>query len=197
MFFNYKYTRRQFIKGVGASVVLSQFPLLFSCQKSTDAIILSSVETLIIQRVLNILFPSTPGPSVEDIKVINLLNDYLSDPNTDPEEQQSIIKGIEWINEISQNSYMVDFSNLTKEKQEKVLQKILQKPWGERWVSKLLTLTFEALLLDPIYGINTHEAGWKYLNHIPGKPRPDTQNKYPEILNRKKENIIITSLDQL
>jgi len=197
MFSNHKNTRRQFIKGIGSSIILAQFPYLFSCQKSTNIIVLSTTETQIVQQVLNILFPSSPGPSIKDIKVINLLNSYLSDPNINSKEQQSIIKGIQWTNEISKNSYMVDFRNLTKEKQEKVLQKILQKPWGEIWVSKLLTLTFEALLLDPIYGINTHETGWKYLNHTPGKPRPDTRNKYPEILNRKKENTVITSLDQL
>ncbi len=192
-----KNTRRQFIKGVGASVILSQIPFLFSCQNQDNTVVLSTGETQTIQQVLNILFPSSPGPGIKDIKVIRLINNYLSDPNIHPDKQKSIINGIHWTNEISQNKYKADFNRINLEKQEKIVKRILQKPWGELWISKLLTLTFEALLLDPVYGINTHEIGWKYLHHTPGKPRPNMQNKYPQILNRKKENIIITSIEQL
>jgi len=45
----------------------------------------------------------------------------------------------------------------------------------------MLTLIFEALLLDPIYGVNTNNIGWNWLNHDPGVPRPNKENMYPTI----------------
>jgi hypothetical protein len=34
------------------------------------------------------------------------------------------------------------------------------------------------MLYDPIYGINKEQAGWSWLEHQPGLPRPNKLTKY-------------------
>jgi hypothetical protein len=187
--------RRTFIKSVGATFVLSQFPVWIACQKKTS--VLSTQQAQILQKILTILFPADSLINIDKINVIGLIESYLSDKRIDPENQNNVIKGIKWTDETSEETFQKKFLSLTGKEQYKIFTIIKNKSWGEYWLSILLTLTFEALLLDPIYNININQTGWKWLNHTPGEPQPNKNNKYPEILNRKKENIIITHINQI
>jgi gluconate 2-dehydrogenase gamma chain len=40
----------------------------------------------------------------------------------------------------------------------------------------------EALLTDPAYGGNPGGIGWRWLQHVPGYPRPPMDKIYPELL---------------
>ena len=42
----------------------------------------------------------------------------------------------------------------------------------EKWLSRLIYYTIEAMFSDPIYGGNTHELGWTSTLHTTGNPRP-------------------------
>jgi len=190
-------SRRQFIKGAGAGFLLWQIPFWQSCQKPLFKGSLSAHDQQIINSVLQILFPSQPGPGIYDIKAEYHLNNFLTDPLIDPAEQVFIRNGIRWTDETSREKFQKNYLNLSNAEQSKLIYYLLHESWGESWVSKLLSIVFEAMLLDPVYGINTHEIGWKYVKHIPGKPRPSFHNKYPDILNRKKENTVINNLNQL
>jgi gluconate 2-dehydrogenase gamma chain len=44
---------------------------------------------------------------------------------------------------------------------------------GIRAVEILLRTIIEALLSDPVHGVNGEERGWRYLGHTPGFPRPN------------------------
>ncbi len=197
-----EFNRRHFIKGIGAATILWQTSLLFSCQQSKSispfAETLSNAQQQILHRVLNILFPKTnQSPDIVSINTEYQINYYLTDPLIDPDEQKYLIKGIGWLDQTSQKIYKKPFMSLNNTKQITIINKILKTSWGESWLSKLLTLIFESLLLDPIYHINTNQAGWQWLHHQAGQPRPMLDIAYPEILKRKKEQIIITGLDQL
>jgi len=52
------------------------------------------------------------------------------------------------------------------------------KEWGNDWLWYIINHAFEAMLSDPVYGANTNEIGWKWLNFIPGEPRPPRVNPY-------------------
>jgi len=190
-------SRRKFIKGVGATVVLMQFPFWQSCQSASGDSVLTSLQFKTAQSVLQILFPSKPKPGIDDINIFKALNMYLTDTEINPDDQKFIINGLHWTNETAKSIYNENFSDLPNGKQQKIFNDIIGENWGEYWLSGLLNISFEALLLDPIYGINTHEAGWRWLQHKPGVPRPQIRNKYPGILNRKKEEIIITNINQI
>ena len=191
--------RRQFIKGIGATAVLVQIPFWQSCKQPVAFHgILRENQQKILHQVLNLLFPkSNNSPDIEQIHAEFHINRYLSDPLIDPDEQKYVINGVQWLNETSQEVFKTGFLSLNEKQQYKTLQNILKTSWGESWLSKLLTLTFESLLLDPLYQVNTGEVGWHWLHHQPGQPRPTSEIVYPKILNRKKEQVIITNLNQL
>lgn len=194
------FNRRYFIKGIGATAILLQIPFWQSCSQPEPVFkgVLPEEQQKILHSVLKHLFPKTNlSPDIEQLHTENHINAYLTDPLIDPDEQKYIINGIQWLDETAHELYKTGFVSLNHSQQIKTLENILQSSWGESWLSRLLTLTFESLLLDPIYQINTGEAGWQWLHHQPGLPRPKSGIAYPEILNRKKEQVAITDLTQL
>jgi len=191
--------RRRFIKAIGATVVLIHLPVYQSCQsKITQESILSETEQLTLQKVLDILFPPEPQtPSTSQINSPEHINRYLNDPNIDPDEQQFVMDGLQWLDETATEKHQKKFLALSPANQIEIISIIQKESWGASWLSKLLTLTFESLLLDPIYKVNIREIGWQWLHHQPGLPRPVKQNAYPIILERKNTNEIITGLNLL
>ena len=71
---------------------------------------------------------------------------------------------------------------------EELIRTISKEPAIKFWLSKHLTLIFEALLCDPIYGGNPDEIGWSWLRHNPGEPRPTKELAYPNILDYIQEH---------
>ena len=195
-----EFNRRYFIKGIGAAAILWQIPFWQSCRQVSPVFkgILPEEQQKILHAVLNRLFPKTNnGPGIEQLHTEYYINVYLTDPLIDPDEQKYIINGIKWLDKISHELYNTGFVSLNHSQQLKILQNILQTSWGESWLSRLLTLIFESLLLDPIYNVNTGEVGWQWLHHLAGAPRPNPDISYPKILDRKKEQVIITHINQL
>ncbi len=194
--------RRNFIKTIAAAGILTQIPLQVSCvfseTKKIENEILKPSQKKIVHYFLSRFFPDIPGsPSIKDLNTYQHINNYLTDTNVDPDEQDYFINGIRWIDETAIETYQKKFTDLDKTQKKKVFFKVLDTSWGTSWSSRLLTLTFESLLLDPLYHVNTKEKGWKWLHHIPGSPRPTHKNSYKKLLVRKKENIIVTDLSQL
>jgi len=196
--------RRDFIKKVIAAGIVFQLPWYISCQSEQSKImipekeVLSSEQREIVLFFLQHFFPEVKAsPSIKDLNTYTHINNYLLDTNIDPDEQKYLINGTKWIDETSMETFNKNFKSLTEEKKEIILIKVLNTSWGTSWSSQLLTLTFESLLLDPLYYVNLQEAGWKWLHHKPGTPRPTNENNYQKLLERKKENLIITDLSQL
>jgi AraC-like DNA-binding protein len=53
-----------------------------------------------------------------------------------------------------------DFSHKDTESKNKILETATESDFLEKWLSKLIYYTIEAMFSDPIYGGNTHELGW-------------------------------------
>ena len=66
--------------------------------------------------------------------------------------------------------------------QDETVKKFMTLDHGSDWTSIVLTLVFESLALDPIYGGNPDGIGWKWLNHTPGWPGPTEELRYENIL---------------
>ena len=191
-------TRRNFIKGICAGGILAQLPLFVACNNQTSyRIILPHKHYEIAQSFFDILFPDKLAPGYKKLNTLFHLNQILSDPNQDPDEIQYLKNGFIWTDETAQENFSKDFYMLDNKAQEELFQKVLQTNWGESWLSRLLTIIFESLLLDPIYNVNLQQAGWNWLQHVPGHPRPNNTIVYPHILNRKNESMPINSLNQL
>ncbi len=137
---------------------------------------------LTVAAVQEHLFPRISGekasPGASDINALEYLQVMLNTPDADSDEGDFIIKGVGWLNGVANNLAGHPFTKLNKVDRERVLKKISTSTSGENWLSMLLNYIFEALLTDPVYSGNTNKAGWQWLEHQAGFPRPPVNKKY-------------------
>lgn len=88
------------------------------------------------------------------------------------EDKTFLRNGIGWLNEESISHYKKIYTELTLQERQNLLKIISKQRWGENWITTVLTYIMEAMLGDPIYGINRDGSGWKWLNYESGLPRP-------------------------
>ncbi|UFS61326.1 gluconate 2-dehydrogenase subunit 3 family protein [Sulfurimonas sp. HSL-3221] len=121
------------------------------------------------------LFPGGGGaPSPRLLKAIDYLGGVMRDPYVDDDDKRFLTNGARWLNEQARKDYGYAYYRLPPEQRQQVLQKASGLVWGDNWLWSVLSYLFEALLSDPVYGANTHEAGWRWLRYEPGYPRPKT-----------------------
>lgn len=169
-----------------------QLPWLTSCSNqetySGSTAPLNSDQFKRLQHVLQNLFPNDGnGPGAAEINADTYILWVLNDDELDPDENQYIIEKLDKLEIYSKEKKGVSFIELSHSEQFDLLDQASELKWGNRWISRLLTLIFEALLLDPKYGGNPNSTGWKWLEHDPGSPRPDKDHLYPKILELSHE----------
>lgn len=182
-------SRMSFVKTVLLSSVALQLPWLQSCGTNDkdfgDINPLTLEQFKTIREVQNCLFPQDGnGPGALQISADKYLLWVLRDPLLDPDENTYIIKRIKQFIAACQEKYNSNYFELTEFQKNEIINSISKTEWGEKFLSRILTLIFEALLLDPIYGGNTNQLGWKWLEHDPGNPRPNNEIIYPTILKK-------------
>ncbi len=120
------------------------------------------------------LFPDDgDGPSARDLNGIAYLEWAMTDQvNINDGDPDFIVKGIGWLNDLSQQTHGTNFVELNQSQQDKVLKQVAKSQTGENWLSILLYYLTEALMLDPVYGGNPEMIGWQWLQHQAGFPRP-------------------------
>lgn len=196
--FKNMHTRRVFISGLIKAGIIINLPFMESCWKNHDISELNTRNKIILKEVLTFLWPDDGnGPSVSDTKVYEFFIWMFSDPNVDPEEKEYLMKGMGWVDETAMEDNNKHFEMLDDEQKTTLLTKIAVTDWGEAWLLKMLNTIIEALFSDPIYESNTGGISYKWLDHNPGVPRPDESNRYQKLLERMKENVQITRLDEL
>ena len=138
-----------------------------------DPDVFSEKEWEILIAVQDVLFPPEPGaPGARDVNAAGFFQWVVSDPLLDEEERIFRKNGLTWIDETAMENRGKAFTELDDEIKEEVLRYAERSGWGESWLSAMLLHIFEALLSDPVYGGNTAERGWKWLDYKPGMPRP-------------------------
>jgi len=129
--------------------------------------------------VQNHLFPKDDeSPGADDINATTYLKLVLELPGTDDADKKFIRDGVNWTNDLSRQMFDRNFHQLDFGKKEQVLQRISKSRAGESWLSLLLLYIFEALIADPVYGGNTNQVGWQWLEHAPGFPLPPEDKRY-------------------
>jgi len=186
---NWETNRRTFLRGALVAGAMTQIGLFTSCSVELEEAndLLTAEQSTILTQILDLFFPNDGnGPGAKDINAFGYIMWVLHDSlNRKTEDNEYIIEGLDWANETAQEIYFKPFVELNQEEREVLVGKFTQLNWGKSWSSVMITLIFEALLLDPIYGGNTDEVGWKWLNHTPGHPRPTEENRYERIMERQ------------
>ena len=135
---------------------------------------------LTIEAVLNVLFPDDGnGPNIYQINALEHICWVLNDLLQDPSENNFILDKADLCHQLTLELEHTSIHLLPIRKQRQMVESVYEQNWGSYWLSRLMTLLFEALLCDPAYGVNTDEVGWKWLEHRPGQPRPTKAQTYP------------------
>lgn len=111
-------------------------------------------------------------PSVKELNTIAYIATVLNSTKVKQNEKDFYKNGIKWLNEDSKELYNKLYSNLDSTQRQNVLKHINAFSWGDSFLYNSFIYYFESMFSDPIYGVNIDESGWKYLNYIPGYPRP-------------------------
>lgn len=127
-----------------------------------------------LQAVYMRLFPDDgDGPSADDLNVLTYLEWAMTDEkNIKDGDPEFIIKGLGWLNQFANDEHGDDFVALETQAQDKLIDATSQSDAGKRWLSILVYYLIEALTLDPYYGGNTNQIGWKWLEYQGGFPNP-------------------------
>ena len=131
------------------------------------------------------LFPDDGnGPSAMDLNAALYLKFVLEAEDTDQDDRAFIEKGIEWLNDLAQDTRSQVFVACSYAQRTDLVSEIAKSRAGERWLAFLLTYILEALLTDPVYGGNPQGMGWQWLQHQPGFPHPPKDKMYTDLLKR-------------
>lgn len=183
-YINKKINRRSFLLATGVFAGSITFGSLLSYyyKSSRKSPPFNKSQDIILQEVQEHLFPhSDDSPGATDVNALHYLHFVLTDPDIDEDNKNILISGVDWLEEACQTNFGKSFLNLLSDEKDKVFRIIEKSNWGYRWLSLNLIYIFEALLSDPIYGGNTNEIGWKWLDHAPGLPRPTTEDMYGKL----------------
>jgi len=181
--------RRSFLKTAMAVSVASSVPFWMSCKTKLPKFTLTKKQTQILLIVQEFLFPNDGnGPSAKDLNAHHYFQWVLWEKGTDTEDKEYLMQGLDWVEETSQEETNRVLTDLRPREQNDLLEYISTREWGESWFSMMLTIIFEALFCDPVYGGNVDEQGWKWLEHNPGQPRPTEELKLGNFLNHVKSS---------
>ncbi len=191
-FEHFELSRKEFIRTTLLAGIAISMPLwLTSCYNEQGQTISSTPfeqnvfqddEWKIIRGVQETLFPKDElGPGALELYSDRYLVWIMQDGIIHPKEQDYIRKGLErFMTYLTDKE--IDFEGLDPKERINLLE-TYSKGKGKYWLSRLLTLIFESMFADPVYGCNPDGIGWKWLGYEPGLPRPTKETKYPEIKN--------------
>ncbi len=125
-----------------------------------------------IQSVQDHLFPEDSKiPSARSMNVTQFLLETIIQPSYDKDIRVFVIEGAEELESREEGK----FTSLSEKEKESALRAYEETHYGSNWLSRIMTLTMEAMFSDPIYGSNIKEGGWKALGSYGGQPRPTTR----------------------
>lgn len=122
-----------------------------------------------IRAVQMHMFPEgSQLPSAKSMHVTEFLFKAIGHKSFDRDIKVFVLEGAEELRDREKGH----FTSMSHAEKEKALRAYEKTNYGASWLSRIMTLTMEALFSDPIYGSNIKEEGWKALSAYGGFPRP-------------------------
>ena len=118
------------------------------------------------------LFPQgSKIPSAKSMNATQFLFETMMHRSFDKDIKAFVIEGAKELEKREKGR----FTSMTEQEKEKALRSYEETNYGRNWLSRIMTLTLEALFSDPIYGSNIKETGWQAISSYGGFPRPKTR----------------------
>lgn len=169
--------RREFIQYSALLVGVSAFGVTHGSYAYHVKIMAEPYQTISVV-IADLFPPNIAMPSPHSFNAIGFIKAVMQDKRVTQERKKTLIDGVKWLNQTTQNSYAKNYRELSLAQREKVIKQIAQKSWGDTWLWYLMNYTFEAMFSDPVYGANTKMIGWRWLGYESGFPRPPRVNSY-------------------
>lgn len=165
------WSRRNFVKTTAVASVALQMPLWWSCvPDDTD-----EKKQTTLQAILDIVLPKDEyGPGALEFNADRYILWWLKDDRIDPVE-------INFVKEHLTQIENENFLDLGPDEQEEKVYQWAKEGHHQNFLSKLLTLTFEALVSHPNYGFKDDFSVLEWIAHVPGIPQPSKELIYPQI----------------
>ncbi len=126
----------------------------------------------VIAAVQEHMFPQgTKLPSAKEMRATVFLFETITHPSYDRDIRMFVIEGAKELESREKGK----FTFYTAKEKEEALRAYEESSHGSSWLSRIMILSMEALLSDPIYGGNVKEKGWKALRTQGGRPRPTSR----------------------
>ena len=126
----------------------------------------------IIAAVQEHMFPQGSRlPSAKAMHAIRFLFETVTHKSFDKDIRRFVLEGAQELSTRENGR----FTSMTYSQKEKALRAYEETNYGSSWLSRIMTLTIEGMLGDPVYGSNVNEAGWEALGAYGGYPRPKTR----------------------
>lgn len=179
-------TRRRFLLRLAGGSAAAAFPWAWAGAAAAPTETLDDkTRWQVLDAVQRHLLPREPeAPGAADIRALDYLRFIVGDDTQDAEDRAFILQGAGWLDDMARQMTEHSFLALDEAARERVLRRVETSAAGSNWLSFMLMYLIEALLADPAYGGNANQAGWRWLAHTPGFPRPPADKLYPELLKR-------------
>ncbi|UKN03071.1 gluconate 2-dehydrogenase subunit 3 family protein [Paracrocinitomix mangrovi] len=184
--------RRSFLRAALVAGAATQLAWFTSCSKVLEDSneYLSAEESTILKSILNTIWPDDGnGPGIDELNTFGYVLWVFSDQYTEQSDKDYLIEGLNWADEQALHIYEQHFYDLSSDQQEILIYQFLEMDWGKNWMYVMQTYVLESLILDPIYGGNKDESGWKWLDHVTGLPRPTEETRMESIIAKYKSNV--------
>lgn len=153
------------------STILSLSPYIKAKEVNNFKKDFKKVEAL-IKAVQRHMFPAQSKiPSALSMNVTEFLFNTVMHQSYDRDIRDFVLEGAEELAKREKGRFIA----MSNDEKERALRAYEETNYGSSWLTRIMTLTMEAMFCDPIYGSNIKEQGWKALNAYGGLPRPETR----------------------
>lgn len=126
----------------------------------------------LIEAVQLHMFPEGNDlPSATAFRATQFLQATIFHPSYDKDIRTFVIEGAEKLREREKGRFL----HYSEKKKEEALRAYEETSYGDGWLDRIMVLSLEAFLSDPIYGGNFRQTGWNALQTRGGDPRPSTR----------------------
>ncbi len=126
----------------------------------------------VIAAVQRHMFPKGGRlPDAETMRMTRFLTETVSHPTYDRDIRVFVIEGAKELM-LREKGKLLGYD---RDAMEKALRRYETTDYGSNWLSRIMILSLEAMLGDPVYGSNVGEAGWRAVHSFGGQPRPKTR----------------------